>query len=121
MNEYEEEAWQELEAKQLRKTLNGSKEMTRDDLIKYAEMVGYVIDDDDDVHAPAAGRYGLDPRLFQFAQLVANAASMRQKARYYQYGYEAGQRDEREACAKICEEFVQGDPYAAAIRERNKT
>jgi hypothetical protein len=94
--------------------------MTRDDLIRYADMVGYDVDDDDDVHAPAAGRYGLDPRLVQFAELVANATTMRQKARYYQDGYEAGQRDEREACAKICEEFVLGDPHAAAIRKRNE-
>ena len=95
MNEYEEEAWQELESKQLRKTLR-SDEMTREDLIRYAEMVGYVIDEDDNVHAPAVGRHGLDPRLYQFAQLVANAMTIRQKARYYQEGYEAGQRDERE-------------------------
>ena len=95
MNEYEEEAWQELESKQLKKTLR-SDEMTRDDLIRYATMVGYDVDDDDNVHAPASGRYGLDPRLYQFAQLVANSASIRQKARYYQEGYEAGQRDERE-------------------------
>jgi hypothetical protein len=119
MNEYEERAWQELEAKQLRKTLTKGDEMTKDDLIRYADMVGYDVDEDE-VHAPAAGRYGIDPRLVQFAQLVANATTMRQKARYYQDGYEAGQRDEREACAKICEEFVLGDPHAAAIRERNE-
>jgi hypothetical protein len=95
MNEYEEEAWQELEAKQLKKTLR-SIDMTRDDLIRYATTVGYDVDDDDNVYAPAAGRFGLDPRLYQFAQLVANSASIRQKARYYQEGYEAGQKDERE-------------------------
>jgi hypothetical protein len=94
--------------------------MTRDDLIRYADMVGYDVDDDDDVHAPAAGRYGIDPRLVQFAELVADSMLIRQKAKYYQQGYEAGQRDEREACAKICEEFVLGDPHAAAIRERNE-
>jgi hypothetical protein len=36
-----------------------------------ADLVGYDVDDDDDVHAPASGRYGLDPRLEHFAQLVA--------------------------------------------------
>ena len=107
MNEYEEEAWQELETKQLRKNLRSNK-MTRDDLIRYAEMVGYVIDDDDNVHAPAAGRFGLDPRLFQFAQLVANSASIRQKARYYQEGYEAGQRDERERIKQDHKCYVEG-------------
>ena len=67
--------------------------MTRDDLIRYADMVGYDVDDDDDVHAPAAGRYGLDPRLVQFAELVSNATTMRQKARYYQDGYEADKHE----------------------------
>jgi hypothetical protein len=45
--------------------------MTKDDLIRMADLVGYDVDDDDDVHAPASGRYGLDPRLEHFAQLVA--------------------------------------------------
>lgn len=92
--------------------------MIRDDLIRFADLAGFDVDDDDDVYAPAAGRYGLDPRLFHFAKLVANRALMRHKAKYYQEGYEAGQRHEREACAKLCEEFVLGDPHAAAIRER---
>jgi len=29
--------------------------------------------------------------------------------------------DEREACAKVCEGFVMGSPYAAAIRARGQT
>jgi hypothetical protein len=45
--------------------------MTKDDLIRMADLVGYDVDDDDDVYAPASGRYGLDPRLKHFAQLVA--------------------------------------------------
>ena len=48
--------------------------MTKDDLIQMADMVGYDVDDDDDVYAPAEGRYGLDPRLEHFAQLVAGYA-----------------------------------------------
>jgi hypothetical protein len=48
--------------------------MTKDDLIQMADLVGYDVDDDDDVYAPAAGRYGLDPRLEHFAQLVAKYA-----------------------------------------------
>jgi hypothetical protein len=94
--------------------------MTKDDLIRMADLAGYDVDEDD-VHAPASGRFGIDPRLVHFAQLVADSMLIRQKAKYYQEGYEAGQRDEREICAKICEEFVLGDPHAAAIRERNKT
>ena len=45
--------------------------MTKDDLIRMADLAGYDVDDDDDVYAPASGRYGLDPRLEHFAQLVA--------------------------------------------------
>lgn len=53
--------------------------MTKDDLIRMADLAGYDVDDDDDVYAPAAGRYGLDPRLEHFAQLVADL--VRQKER----------------------------------------
>lgn len=59
--------------------------MTKDDLIRMADLAGYDVDDDDDVYAPAQGRYGLDPRLQKFAKLVAAA--------------------EREVCAKLCEGF----------------
>jgi len=62
--------------------------MTKDDLIRMADMVGYDVDDDDDVYAPAEGRYGLDPRLEHFAQLVS----------------ELVRQDEREKCAKLCEQ-----------------
>jgi len=93
--------------------------MTRDDLIRLADLAGFDVDEDE-VHSPAAGRFGLDPKLIHFAQLLTETVLSRQKAKYYQQGYEAGQRDEREACAKICEEFVLGDPHAAAIRERNE-
>jgi hypothetical protein len=91
--------------------------MTRDDLIRLADLAGYDVDEDE-VHAPASGRFGLDPKLIHFAQLLTETVLSRQKAKYYQQGYEAGQRDEREACAKLCEEFVLGDPHATAIRER---
>jgi hypothetical protein len=70
--------------------------MTRDDLIRLADLAGYDVDDDDDVHAPAAGRFGLDPKLIHFAQLLTETVLSRQKAKYYQQGYEEGQRDERE-------------------------
>ena len=45
--------------------------MTKDNLIQMADLAGYDVDDDDDVYAPAEGRYGLDPRLEHFARLVA--------------------------------------------------
>jgi hypothetical protein len=80
--------------------------MTKDDLIRMADLVGYDVDDDDDVYAPAQGRYGLDPRLEHFAQLVS----------------ELVRQDEREACAKLCEGYVGAtfDMCAAAIRGRTE-
>jgi hypothetical protein len=68
--------------------------MTRDDLIRLADLAGYDVDEDE-VYAPAAGRYGLDPKLVHFAQLVAAAALSNKKARWYQEGFLAGQREER--------------------------
>ena len=44
--------------------------MTKDDLIQMADLAGYDVDEDE-VYAPASGRYGLDPRLEHFAELVA--------------------------------------------------
>lgn len=47
--------------------------MTKDDLIRMADLAGYDVDEDE-VYAPASGRYGLDPRLEHFAKLVAGYA-----------------------------------------------
>ena len=69
--------------------------MTKDDLIRMADLAGYDVDDDDDVYAPAQGRYGLDPRLEKFAQLVAQF--------------------ERNACAKLC-----NDEYKMRLAETIK-
>jgi hypothetical protein len=86
--------------------------MTKDDLIQMADLVGYDVDDDDDVYAPAEGRYGLDPRLEHFAQLVS----------------ELVRQDEREKCAKLCESLFdlednscnEAEQCAAAIRGRTE-
>jgi hypothetical protein len=77
--------------------------MTRDDLIRLADLAGYDVDEDN-VHAPAAGRYGLDPKLIHFAQLVAATALSNKKARWYQEGFLAGQREERLKQTSIIEE-----------------
>jgi hypothetical protein len=47
--------------------------MTKNDLIQMAYLAGYDVDEDE-VYAPASGRYGLDPRLEHFAKLVAGYA-----------------------------------------------
>ena len=67
----------------------------------------------------------------RFAALVAERTLTNQKAHYYQEGYEAGQHDEREACAKVCDdrafELFEGTDLwielidcAAAIRARGE-
>jgi hypothetical protein len=43
------------------------------------------------------------PECIKFAELVAEQTHTNNKAKWYQEGYEAGQRDERDACAKLCE------------------
>jgi hypothetical protein len=65
-----------------------------------------------------------DP-LHRFAELVSEQTHINNKAKWYQDGYEAGQRDEREACAKFVEhEYMRQfeEPWrknlAAAIRGR---
>ena len=52
-------------------------------------------------------------------------ANIINKAKWYQEGYEAGQRDEREACAKLCEEQYEyygcDHIFAAKIRRRTES
>ena len=43
--------------------------------------------------------------LERFAELVAEQTHTNNKAKWYQEGYKAGQRDEREACAKLLDDF----------------
>ena len=73
--------------------------------------------------AREAGFYGLpvDERLERFAAIVAERTLTNQKSRYYQNGYEAGQHDEREACAKVCDEHgLYGAAPARDIRARGE-
>lgn len=105
--------------------------MTKDDLIRMADLAGYDVDDDDDVYAPASGRYGLDPRLEHFAQLVAdlvrqNERNLRRTKKEWSDYERAIAADEREACARLCENVVSNEGYvqskwcAAAIRGRTE-
>ena len=75
------------------------------------------------------GKYWIDAgypdvHLERFAELVAEQTHTNNKAKWYQEGYEAGQRDEREACAKLCDGWgqfhVEGDYAAKAIRGRTE-
>jgi hypothetical protein len=65
-----------------------------------------------------------DEQLERFAELVAEQTHTNNKAKWYQEGYEAGQRDEREACAKLCEEQYEyygcDHIFAAKIRGRTE-
>jgi hypothetical protein len=47
----------------------------------------------------------LSQRIERFAELVAEQTHTNNKAKWYQEGYEAGQRDEREANIKLLEDF----------------
>ena len=76
--------------------------MTKDDLIRMADLVGYDVDDDDDVHAPASGRYGLDPRLEHFAQLVSE----------YTLQYK---------CRNVSTKLQNSDPSAERVQEIDKS
>lgn len=67
--------------------------MTKDELIRMADLAGFDVDEDD-VYDPAQRRYGLDPRLEHFARLVA--------AQELQY------------CASICQREIK------KIKEREK-
>jgi hypothetical protein len=84
--------------------------MNRDDIIRMAREA------DLDWHK----HWGDDKsnRLKRFAALVEHAVLTRQKARYYQDGYEAGVAAEREACAQIAFNAKTYIEAAAAIRAR---
>jgi hypothetical protein len=73
--------------------------MTKEDIIRMAREAGA---------APYTNRHYPDRTTHTFSpdQLERFAALVR--------------ADEREACAKVCEEFVMGSPFAAAIRARGQ-
>lgn len=83
-----------------------------------AEQAGFTWSDPYDFWA--AYEYEIE----RFAELVAEQTHTNNKAKWYQEGYEAGQRDEREACAKLCEEWGAfnntAQDIAEAIRARSK-
>jgi carbamoylphosphate synthase large subunit len=72
--------------------------MTRDDIIRMAREAGAMT-------GTGSVQFRLDDHLERFAALVEHAVLTRQKARYYQDGYEAGVAAEREACAKLVENY----------------
>jgi hypothetical protein len=92
--------------------------MTQDDIIRMALQSGF--------ERNSLGwsfTYGrLDDHLERFAALVEHAVLTRQKARYYQDGYEAGVAAEREACAQLVEGMDVQHPkhIAEAIRARGE-
>jgi len=89
--------------------------MTQDEIIHMAQEAGFIPNGQ-------AERAWLE----RFAALVAAHAKSEQINLAYQQGYEDGSAHEREACAKVCESYLDGDnPHtygitncAAAIRAR---
>ena len=53
---------------------------------------------------PFASEHVIGKDLERFAELVAEQTHTNNKAKWYQEGYEAGQHDERESCAKLCDD-----------------
>ena len=100
--------------------------MTKDDVIRMAREAGF---------SSAVGKHiALEDdleRFFHMAQAHALANIDPSKLMSYQEGYEAGRTAEREACAKVCEEYNKRQCYndddmsvanecAAAIRARGE-
>ena len=92
--------------------------MTKDDIIKLAREAGI------DAESGTLTRYeGFVEPLTRFATLIV--ANLDPKSfMSWQEGYEAGKQAEREACAKVCNDWPNGrdDVYliARAIRARTK-
>ena len=98
--------------------------MTREEIIEMARQAGfldYVLDD--------GTTDAVDKRYEAFARLVAKHTLMNidpSKFISWQEGFEAGVAKEREACAKVCEEYAIGlernysEIIADKIRARGK-
>jgi hypothetical protein len=93
--------------------------MTRDDIIRMAREAGAMFE-----HMSWVER-DLFPVFARFAALVA-AAAVRETSAEYRLGWNDGAMMEREACAKLCEEYDDGrhanraDLCADAIRARGQ-
>jgi hypothetical protein len=77
--------------------------MTSEDIIKWAREAGFMFCEESYKYQPNClfyGGYAVDAQLERFAALVAAA--------------------EREACAKVCDEFESAKYIAAAIRARGQ-
>lgn len=61
----EDEQFMELEMRLARQERAKRRKL----LIEAAQQAGFDVDEDS-VHAPASGRFGLDPRLEKFAELI---------------------------------------------------
>lgn len=81
--------------------------MKTQDVIDLAVASG-MYQDGDMFFSPATGDADVHiSDLEYFAKTVEERTLSKQKAKWYQEGYEAGQRDEREACAKDCCDAVE--------------
>ena len=77
--------------------------MNREDIIAMAREAGWKVDAENEVLD--GDEYHIQTDIVKrFAALVEERTLTTQKARHYQEGYEAGVHDEREACAKVCEQ-----------------
>ena len=99
--------------------------MNREDIIRMAREAGAVFPADGSYH-----RFESEENLEHFAALVAKHKLLNTDPSSFmswQEGYEAGKQTEREACAKVCEDYGRaeemqaiGNDYAEAIRARGQ-
>jgi hypothetical protein len=93
--------------------------MNTDDIIRMAKEAGF----DKNSLGTTFTHGKLDESLEKFANLVAAAVMPKEAlAEMFEWGKDAGRREEREACAKLCDGWpdynVQG--LAEAIRARGQ-
>ena len=99
--------------------------MNREDIIRMAQEAGFFIQQNEIYSMSTQSDQELTEWIERFAALVASAA-VRETSAEYRMGWNDGQIAEREACAKVCEEQMQGKSIwvegaracSLAIRER---
>ena len=99
--------------------------MNREGIIRMAQEAGFFIQQNEIYSMSTQSDQELTEWIERFAALVASAA-VRETSAEYRMGWNDGQIAEREACAKVCEEQMQGKSIwvegaracSLAIRER---
>ncbi len=104
--------------------------MNREDIIRMAREAGFFVNEKAREHQPnciSHTYHMIDPQLERFAALVAEhirETEFKPDWNNYNQGRKDGAEEEREACAKVCEDMKEDcgkHAYAFAIRARGET